>query len=191
MASTLQEMLLTPAVAPQVVAATQALVDQELAGKSGISATGLKVAYKGITAFAPGYYQQIIETLLPGWVGALEPYWADFNATGRLGVRRLPCQAARGGLRGAAVGHRRCGARIGEADGRQAVQRGARRRDQAHRGGAAEPGRHGAEVRLSRSHRRPGPETGRAATHPYATGKVTGARHPATTTNNSSAPYAG
>ncbi len=58
MASTLQEMLLTPAVQPQVVADTQALVDHELASKSGISATGLKVAYKGLTAFAPG--------LLPG-----------------------------------------------------------------------------------------------------------------------------
>src|ERR1700722_7289375 len=82
MASTLQEMLLTPATAPQVVADTQALVDQELASKTGISATGLKVAYKGLKAFAPGYYQQIIENLLPGWVGALEPYWADFTAAG-------------------------------------------------------------------------------------------------------------
>jgi hypothetical protein len=82
MASTLKEMLLTPGAQPQVVADTQALVDQELASKSGISAAGLKVAYKGITAFAPGYYQQIIEVLLPGWVGALEPYWADFNVTG-------------------------------------------------------------------------------------------------------------
>ncbi|MGD0701330.1 MAG: hypothetical protein ABSA02_15775 [Trebonia sp.] len=85
MAPTLQEMLLTPAVQPQVVADTQALVDQELASKSGLSATGLKVAYKGLTAFAPGYYQNIINVLLPGWVEALEPYWADFNATGGAG----------------------------------------------------------------------------------------------------------
>lgn len=82
MAPTLQEMLLTPATEPQAVADTQALVDQELASKHGISATGLKVAYKGITAFAPGYYQNIIKILLPGWVDALQPYWADFGATG-------------------------------------------------------------------------------------------------------------
>jgi hypothetical protein len=81
-AVTLQEKLLTPIAQPQVVADTQALVEQELASKSGLSATGLKVAYKGITAFAPGYYQNIINILLPGWVEALEPYWADFNATG-------------------------------------------------------------------------------------------------------------
>ncbi|HEX4091670.1 MAG TPA: hypothetical protein VHZ33_23400 [Trebonia sp.] len=82
MASTLQEMLLTPAVQPQVVADTQALVDQELASKHGLSATGLKVAYKGITAFAPGYYHGIIETLLPGWVAQLQPFWNDFIASG-------------------------------------------------------------------------------------------------------------
>jgi len=81
MAPTLQEMLLTPDVQPRVVADTQALVDQELASK-GIAATPLKVAYKGVTAFAPGYYQGIINTLLPGWVNALEPYWADFAASG-------------------------------------------------------------------------------------------------------------
>ena len=73
-------MLLT-AVQPHVVAATQALVEQELGSKSGICAAGLKVAYKGLTAFAPGY-QQIVETLLPGWIDALEPYSVDFNATG-------------------------------------------------------------------------------------------------------------
>jgi len=82
MAVRLQEMLLAPATQPRVAADTQALVDQELASKSGLSATGIKVAYKGITAFAPGYYQNIINILLPGWVDALEPYWADFNATG-------------------------------------------------------------------------------------------------------------
>jgi hypothetical protein len=81
MAPTLQEMLLTPDVQPRVVADTQSLVDQELASK-GIAATPLKVAYKGVTAFAPGYYQGIINTLLPGWVNALEPYWADFAASG-------------------------------------------------------------------------------------------------------------
>ena len=85
MAPTLQEMLLTPTVQPRVVADAQALVDQELSSKSGLSATGLKVAYKGLTAFAPGYYQGIVNILLPGWVDALQPYWEDFTATGGAG----------------------------------------------------------------------------------------------------------
>jgi hypothetical protein len=49
-------MLLAPAVQSQVVADCQALVEQEIAGKSGISGTAVKVAYKAVTSFAPGYY---------------------------------------------------------------------------------------------------------------------------------------
>jgi hypothetical protein len=82
MAATLQEMLLTPDVHPQVVADVQALVEQELASKSGISATAIKLAYKAVTAFAPGYYQQKIEQMLPDMADNLQPFWADFTASG-------------------------------------------------------------------------------------------------------------
>jgi hypothetical protein len=82
MAATLQEMLLAPDVQPHVVADVQAMIEQELAGKSGISATALKVAYKAVTAFAPGYYQQTIQEMLPDMAGQLQPFWADFTASG-------------------------------------------------------------------------------------------------------------
>jgi hypothetical protein len=82
MTATLQELLLAPNVQPQVVADCQALVEQELASKSGISATGIKVAYKAVTAFAPGYYQDTIASMLPSMAHQLEPFWADFNASG-------------------------------------------------------------------------------------------------------------
>ena len=81
MTATLQELLLAPDVQPRVVADCQKLVEGELAAK-GIAATPLKVAYKAVTAFAPGYYQQVIEAMLPPLVGQLEPFWADFNASG-------------------------------------------------------------------------------------------------------------
>ncbi len=80
--ATLQEMLLTPDVQPQVVADVQALVEQELASKSGLSATALKVAYKAVTAFAPGYYRDTIESMLPDMADKLQPFWADFTASG-------------------------------------------------------------------------------------------------------------
>jgi hypothetical protein len=51
MAATLHEMLLSPGVQPQVVADCQAMIDQEVASKSGLSATGIKVAYKAVTGF--------------------------------------------------------------------------------------------------------------------------------------------
>jgi hypothetical protein len=82
MAATLQEMLLTPEIQPQVIADVQAMIEQELASKSGISATAIKVAYKAVTAFAPGYYQETIKDMLPGMADQLQPFWADFTAAG-------------------------------------------------------------------------------------------------------------
>jgi hypothetical protein len=81
MTATLQELLLAPDVKPRVVTDCQGLVEQELSAK-GIAATPLKVAYKAVTAFAPGYYQQTIEAMLPHIAYALEPFWADFSASG-------------------------------------------------------------------------------------------------------------
>ena len=79
--ATLQELLLTPENAPHLIADTKALVDSELSSK-GITAVPLKGAYKAVTAFAPGYYEEAITAMLPGIVYKLEPYWADFKASG-------------------------------------------------------------------------------------------------------------
>lgn len=79
--ATLQELLLTPENAPHLIADTQELVSNEISGK-GITAAPLKAAYKVVTAFAPGYYQEAISAMLPGMVHQLEPYWADFRRSG-------------------------------------------------------------------------------------------------------------
>jgi hypothetical protein len=81
MSATLQEMLLAPDVKPRVVADCQSLVNQELASK-GIAATPIKVAYKAVTAFAPGYYEETVSNMLPSMSFQLEPFWADFCASG-------------------------------------------------------------------------------------------------------------
>ena len=82
MAATLHDILLTPDVFPHVVDDCQQLIEQEVAGKSGISGTAVKLAYKTANAFARGYLHNIVETLLPDMVNQLEPYWADFTASG-------------------------------------------------------------------------------------------------------------
>jgi hypothetical protein len=79
---TLQELFLTPENFPRLVADTRVLVDGELASKGGISGTAVKAAYKAITAFAPGYYEHAITTMLPDMIVQLEPYWADFGTSG-------------------------------------------------------------------------------------------------------------
>ncbi len=82
MAATLEQMLLAPDVQPRVVADCMALVEQELAAKSGVSGAAVKVAYKAVTTFAPGYYKETIESMLPDMAVKLEPYWADFQSSG-------------------------------------------------------------------------------------------------------------
>jgi len=79
--ATLQEML-TPEVEPQFIADCQALIDGEVDGKSGISGTAVKAAYKVAATFAPGYYTETIRSILPDMLDALEPFWADFRGSG-------------------------------------------------------------------------------------------------------------
>ena len=79
---TLQELFLNDENFPRLVTDTQALVEGELANKGGISGTAVKAAYKAITAFAPGYYQETLSGMLPDMITQLQPYWADFGASG-------------------------------------------------------------------------------------------------------------
>ena len=78
---TLQQLLLTPENMPRLVADAQALVDNEVSSK-GITAAPLKAAYKAVTSFAPGYLTEAISAMLPGMIIQLDPYWADFAASG-------------------------------------------------------------------------------------------------------------
>jgi hypothetical protein len=82
MAATLQEILLTPDTQPQVTADCLTLIQQEVSAKSGVSGTAVKLAYKTANTFASGYLKSMVETLLPEMIAKLEPYWADFNASG-------------------------------------------------------------------------------------------------------------
>jgi len=85
MAATLREILLAPDTEPQVVADCLKLIEQEVSGKSGVSGTAVKLAYKTANAFASGYLRETVESLLPDLVTELEPYWAGFTASGASG----------------------------------------------------------------------------------------------------------
>jgi len=82
MAATLQQILLNPDTKPQVTADCMTLIQQEVSAKSGVSGTAVKLAYKTVNAFASGYVQSMVETLLPDMIAKLEPYWADFGTSG-------------------------------------------------------------------------------------------------------------
>ncbi len=85
MAAMLQDILLTPDTRPKVLADCYALIEQEVGEKSGVSGTAVKIAYKTVNTFLPGHVRHMVESLLPGLVDQLEPYWADFNASGGSG----------------------------------------------------------------------------------------------------------
>jgi hypothetical protein len=85
MTATLNEILLAPDTRPDVVADCLTLIRQEVAGKSGVSGAAVKLAYKTANTFAAGYLQSTVESLLPDLVAELEPYWADYAASGASG----------------------------------------------------------------------------------------------------------
>ena len=82
MAATLQEILLTPDTKPQVTADCLTLIQQEVSAKSGVSGATVKLAYKTANTFASGYLQAMVEKLIPEMADKLQPYWADFAASG-------------------------------------------------------------------------------------------------------------
>jgi hypothetical protein len=82
MAATLQEILLTPETQPQVTDDCFTLLEQELSDKSGVSGTAVKLAYKTVNAFMPGHVYHMVDKMLPDMVVQLEPFWADFRASG-------------------------------------------------------------------------------------------------------------
>ena len=79
---TLQETLLAPETQPRVIDDCEALIQQQVSDGSGISGTAVKIAYKTVNTFIPGHVRTIVESLLPEMVNELEPYWADFHASG-------------------------------------------------------------------------------------------------------------
>jgi len=82
MPTTLQQTLLAPEVRPQVIADGQALIEQRVHDGSGISGTAVKIAYKTVNTFLPGHVRHMVESLLPEMADQLEPFWADFSASG-------------------------------------------------------------------------------------------------------------
>jgi hypothetical protein len=82
MAATLEEILLAPDTRPQVIADCYLLLEQEIADKSGVSGTAVKLAYKTVNTFMPGHVRHMVGVMLPQMVSELEPFWADFSVSG-------------------------------------------------------------------------------------------------------------
>jgi|SRR5580658_1818711 hypothetical protein len=82
MAAKLADVLLTEENKPKVVDDCCALIDQGVAEGSGVGGTAVKLAYKAVNTFKSGHVRYMVESMLPDMVDQLEPYWADFAASG-------------------------------------------------------------------------------------------------------------
>lgn len=82
MTETLKAALLEKATRPVVIADLGALVDAEVAAKGGISGAVLKTGYAAVKKVRPGFVAHAISSLLPGFVTALEPLWAEHRSAG-------------------------------------------------------------------------------------------------------------
>ena len=85
MAATLPEILLAPGTQPHVTADCMQLIEQEVSAKSGVSGTAVKLAYKAASTLKPGYLQSTVDSLIPDMADKLQPYWAEFAASGASG----------------------------------------------------------------------------------------------------------
>lgn len=82
MADTLKAILLDSTRRPAVVTDLQTLIDEEVSDKSGVSGAVIKTGYAAVKKIKPGIIQSAVDSLLDEFVTALEPFYADYRASG-------------------------------------------------------------------------------------------------------------
>lgn len=80
MAATLKEILLAPQRREAVVADLQALVDQEVASKSGMSGFAVKGGFAVVKKVKAGFIPHAINQMLPEFANKLQPTYARYDA---------------------------------------------------------------------------------------------------------------
>lgn len=75
--SKLPEVLTSDAKKPAVVDDCLALIDAEVADKSGISGLAIKAGYAAVKGVKPGFIKQVVNDLLPEFAGALDPLYQE------------------------------------------------------------------------------------------------------------------
>lgn len=78
----LVSILTDPRVRPDVVADGVALVDSEVAAKSGVTGMAIKSAYKVMRGIRPGIVASSVESLLPSFAEQLDPFYQEHLSSG-------------------------------------------------------------------------------------------------------------
>jgi len=78
----LKDTLLVPGRRGAVIDDCVALVDEQVASKSGISGLAIKGAYAVVKAVKPGFIKEVVDRLIDPFVDRLEPFHAAAVAKG-------------------------------------------------------------------------------------------------------------
>lgn len=76
----LVDVLTSPQKHTQVVNDCVVVVDEEVAGKGGLSGLAVKAAYATVKAVKPGIIAAAVEALLPEFARKLEPFYDEWQA---------------------------------------------------------------------------------------------------------------
>jgi hypothetical protein len=79
-APTLQQLLLDPARRPDVVTELAALVDAEVADKSGVSGMAVKGGYSLVKKISPTFVPHALDSMLDEFVARMEPFHQEAAA---------------------------------------------------------------------------------------------------------------
>jgi hypothetical protein len=78
----LQDSLSDPAKNTALVDDCLALVDEEVANKSGLSGIAVKAGYAAVKGVKPGFVRKAVSDLLPPFAAQLDPLWAEGQKAG-------------------------------------------------------------------------------------------------------------
>jgi hypothetical protein len=79
---TLSKELLAEDTRPAVIEDLVGVVQQEVASKKGVSGAAIKAGYGAASRVVPNLTQRALDKLLPDFLLALDPFWADFDTSG-------------------------------------------------------------------------------------------------------------
>jgi hypothetical protein len=81
--SKLADVLNSPERKSQVVRDCLAIIDAEVADKSGLSGMAIKTGYKAVKGIKPGFVEKVVHDLLPEFADAVDPVYQEAVAEGR------------------------------------------------------------------------------------------------------------
>ncbi|MGV1003667.1 MAG: DUF6918 family protein [Candidatus Nanopelagicales bacterium] len=79
----LAQQLLDPRTRPAFVTATVVVIEDQVKAQRGPSGLALKAAYKVVNGVRPGMVSHAVDSLLPQFVTAMEPFYDEHLRTGQ------------------------------------------------------------------------------------------------------------